>query len=204
MSISPKQSGYSAFPDKLGIDELEYLPSTPIDTTTIVPNLSVRSYYKFYNDNFLAWEKKTYGWNFDLQKFVLKNGESATPSRFIPRKRDINEPIIEAPYPLHRDFSSSASISIPIQWKPTKHDIWYKENFSWEKRTLYNDVSIARFEYRDPIEFQRVQLVNSILSKQKTDTTKLNSTPTKSIKQIKLDIKRRAKLDLKPKIGSTL
>lgn len=194
-------------PEMLGIDGLEYLPSAPTDTATLIPDLTVKNFTKYYHDDFLDWEKDTYGWNFDLHQFTHRNGRYLTPSKYVPRKKGIAESAVEAPNPLPHDPTKfNASIVIPISWKPTKHDIWYKENFSWEKRILYNNVSIAKFDYRDPIEFQRVQLVNSIIEQRKADSSSVYNPDLSSLKRrirrIKADISSSAKLDLKLKTDS--
>lgn len=157
-------------PDKLSLDGLEYLPPTPPDSVGIIPNLSVENFMKHYYNDFLEWEEDTYGWNFDLHQFTRKNGTYLVPSKLTFKKKGLMDSVGEAPYPLPHDPTSfKAAIVIPIYWAPSKHDSWYKENFSWEKRILYNNVSIARYGYRDVTEFQRVQLAGYFIEQRKVE-----------------------------------
>ena len=192
-------------PDKLSLDGLEYLSSSP-DSLGILPNLSVENFIKHYYNDFLEWEEDTYGWNFDLHQFTHKNGKHLVPSKYAFKKKGIMDPIDEGPYPLAHGAKEHIPISIPIYWKPSKHDRWYKENFSWEKRILYNNVSIAKFGYRDVIEFQRVQLANYFIEQRKIELGGTYnpdlSNLKRRIRRLKNEIRSKAAIELKSIVDS--
>ncbi len=195
----------------LPIDGFEYLSSTPKDTVGIAPNLSVENFIKFYYNDFLKWEKDTYGVNFDIQDFVMKNGKYIARTKYIPRKRGTTESPLEDPYPYtHLPLHSvnpnliqiGVGLVVPVEWKPTKQDIWFKENFSWEKRAIQIMGSqVDSFGNRSIYEVQNLQRVDSIIKQNIIDSTgqfsPISIDYKKEIKQIRKNIREGAKQDLK-------
>ncbi len=207
------QPTQTLIPSKLGIDGLEYTPTSQAtkDTVEIVPYLSVENFLKFYYQDFLTWEKDTYGVNFDIQNFVMKNGRYIEKSKFIPRKRGRTEAPLEAPYPLsHLPLISvnldkmqvGAKLAIPISWKPSKQDIWFKENFGWEKRAVrLMSSQVDSFDNRSIYEVESLLRVDSIIQQNKLDSTGQHSpVPVKykkEIDRIRKNIRKSAKHDFK-------
>ena len=192
-------------PAKLSLDGLEYLPSSspPSDSTGLVQGLSVENFLKYYHDDFLKWEEDTYGWNFDLHQFTRKNGKYLAPSKFLFKAIGIMDTIEQkyanGPYPLaHGVNDSYSAISNPFGWAPSKHDICFNENFGWEKRILYNNVSVAKFGFRDIIEYQRVQLANRIIEQRKIE---LGGTYNPDLSNLKRRI-RQLRSEIKGKIDA--
>lgn len=204
----PLQSNRSLMPTQLGLDGLEYISSSPKNPDTLIKDLTVKNFLEIYYDDFLEWEEDTYGWNLNIHQFTKKNGQYLAPPKFVPWKKKVTDPVKESPYPLaHNINNERAAISIAINWKPTKHDIWFKELFNYDKRILYNGVSVAKFDYRDPIEFQRVQLVNTIIEQRKAETGGIIYNPDLSnlkrrIRQIRSNIKDSARLHRIPMLGN--
>lgn len=199
----PMQFKQSLMPSMLGIDGLEYTPpptKAPKDTDTIVSNLSVENFIKFYYSGFLKWEKDNYGVNFDIQDFVSKNGKFVRRNPYFIPQPYLDEKATDAPYPLHPDFVSIRS-GISIEWPPSKHEIWFKENFSWEKRAIQLMASqVDSFGNRSIYEVQNLQRVDSIIKQNKIDSSgqfnPVNINYKKRIKQLRKNIRENAKLNL--------
>lgn len=194
-------------PNMLGLDGLEYISPYPEDTTAAAPDLSVENYIRFYNDDYLEWEKDTYGWNYDLHQLTHKNRKYLTDSKYIHPKTDLTKRTGKNPFPLARGFDESPpAISIPINWGLTKHDKWYQENFGWDKRIAYNNVSVEQYEFRDVTEYKIYRMVDSVINRRKVEMGgTFNpdfSNLKKRIKRIKSDIARKARIELMPTIDS--
>jgi hypothetical protein len=192
-------------PSKLRLDGLDYNPTPPTlpAEDTIVPDLTVDNFTKFYYKGFLKWEKDTYGVHLDIQPFMMKNGKYISRHAFIPGmdKKSPFEKEREAPYPLHPGIQTPVvGLSTPIEWKPTKHDIWFKKNFSWESRALQIMGSrVDSLGGRSIEEAKNLRLVDSIINKT-GKIPQISIAPInykRRIKQIKKDIKEKAKFDLK-------
>lgn len=197
----PMPAHQSLMPSKLSVDGFSYLSSTPKDTIKIAPNLSVENFLKLYYKDFLKWEKDTYGVNFNGQDFVMKNGKYIMRNAYAVPKRKPGEKAPEAPYPLHPGFVQ-ASTGIAIEWAPSKHDRWFKENFGFEKRAIQIMGSqVDSFGNRSIYEVQNLLRVDSILKQSRIASTGQHSpTPIsykKKIKQLRRNIREGARQDLK-------
>lgn len=133
---------------KLGIDKMEFSPTREQKE---LQNLSIECYSSCFEKEYREWEKKEYGTNLHLYKFVVKKDRKYNSS-----------PYYVPPPPSGIMFGT---------W--SKKEEWFRQNFTFEDRVYGLDLFVDTIGFNRDYKARVKQIVDSTIKERKLKMQKV-------------------------------